>query len=329
MVMVFGLGGVIFLELIPLLGGLLGAVTLYILLRGQMRYLTIRRHWRRGVAALMLNVEAVMVFLVPLSLVVWLLVDRLQDLTLNPRQITQYLDYTAEYVRSKTGFDLWRAGNVSSLIGYFTGLGQWLVQNVFSFGVNIFILPFVLYFMLIGGRRMEHYLSALMPFSRADKRDIMAEVVLIVRSNAIVIPLLALTQGVAAYLGYLIFGVREPLFWGVVTCFATILPVVGAALVWFPLAVFLMLEQRWGMGVGLMLYGGLFVTQIDNVMRMVMQKKMADTHPLITILGVIVGLPLFGFLGLIFGPLMLALFTLCLDLFKRGYIDPPFSDSSL
>ena len=69
------------------------------------------------------------------------------------------------------------------------------------------------------------------------------------------------------------------------------------------------------------MYGGLVVTQIDNLVRMVMQKKMADTHPLVTILGVLIGLPLFGFMGVIFGPLLLAMFVFFVHIFKRKYLD--------
>ena len=124
-----------------------------------------------------------------------------------------------------------------------------------------------------------------------------------------------------AYVGYLVFGVSSPLFWGVLTCFSTILPIVGTALVWLPLALYMGLDGNWGAGIGLAMYGGLVVTQIDNLVRMVMQKKMADTHPLVTIFGVFIGLSLFGFMGVIFGPLMLAMFIFCVNIFKRTYLD--------
>ncbi len=147
---------------------------------------------------------------------------------------------------------------------------------------------------------METYCREILPFDRGAARSVMREIHMIVRSNAIVIPLLAVSQGVVAYVGYLAFGVPEPLFWGVLTCFATILPIVGTALVWLPLAAYMSLDGNWGQGVGLVMYGTLVVTQVDNLVRMVMQKKMADVHPLITIFGVFIGLSLFGFMGVIF-----------------------------
>lgn len=149
----------------------------------------------------------------------------------------------------------------------------------------------------------------------------MREVHMIVRSNAIGIPLLAVVQGIVAYIGYLIFGAPSPLFWGVLTCFATIIPIFGTALVWLPLAGYMALAGEWGPAVGLTLYGGLVVTHVDNVVRFVMQKKLADTHPLVTIFGVFIGLSLFGFMGVIFGPLLLEMFVFCVNIFKKRYLD--------
>ena len=63
------------------------------------------------------------------------------------------------------------------------------------------------------------------------------------------------------------------------------------------------------------------VSNTDNVVRSFLVKRMADTHPLITIFGVIIGLGLFGFMGVIFGPLMLAIFVLCVQIFKEEYLD--------
>ena len=305
-VLIAGLGLTIFAELTPFLGGLLGAVTIYVLLRRQMWFLSERRRWRRSLAASLLLGEAIFFFLVPISLIVWMVVDKIQGVALDPQSVITPVRHVAGLIQQKTGYDLWSESNLQSVLGYLPRAGQWLVGGIVNFAVNLVVLLFVLYFMLIGGLRMETYCR---------------EIHMIVRSNAIVIPLLAVSQGVVAYVGYLAFGVPEPLFWGVLTCFATILPIVGTALVWLLLAAYMSLDGNWGQGVGLVMYGTLVVTQVDNLVRMVMQKKMADVHPLITIFGVFIGLSLFGFMGVIFGPLMLAMFVFCVNVFKRRYLD--------
>ena len=320
-VLILGLGVTIFIELTPFLGGVLGAMTIYVLLRRQMHYLTACRKWRRSLAASLLLGEAVLCFLVPISLIVWMVVNQVQDIALAPESVVEPLKHIAALIHDKTGYNLWQEKNITSLVGVIPRLGQWVLGSIMDFGINIIVLLFVLYFMLIGGLRMETYCRELLPFNRRTARSAMREIHMIVRSNAIVIPLLAVSQGIVAYIGYLVFGVSSPLFWGVLTCFSTILPIVGTALVWLPLALYMGLDGNWGAGIGLAMYGGLVVTQIDNLVRMVMQKKMADTHPLVTIFGVFIGLSLFGFMGVIFGPLMLAMFIFCVNIFKRTYLD--------
>ena len=298
-VLIASLGVTVFLCLTPFLSGLLGAATIYVLLRGQMRVLAGRYRWRRSAAAALLTVEAVCCFLVPIALLVWMVVNKVQGVALDPQALVDSVRHVAELVRDRTGYDLWQESNLQSLLAGIPKLAQ----------------------RLVGGLRMEAYCRELLPFSRSVGRDALHEIRMIVRSNAIGIPLLAAVQGVVAYLGYLLFGAPSPLFWGVLTCLATIIPIVGTALVWLPLALYMGLEGNWGPAVGLALYGTLVVTHVDNVVRFVMQKRMADTHPLVTVFGVFVGLSLFGFMGVIFGPLLLAMFVFCVDLFKRKYLD--------
>jgi predicted PurR-regulated permease PerM len=141
-----------------------------------------------------------------------------------------------------------------------------------------------------------------------------------VRSNAIGIPLLAVVQGVVATLGYWAAGVPSPILFGFLTGFATVIPIVGTGIVWAPIVVYLGLTGNWIATIGLLAYCLLIVTNIDNIIRLIIQKKMANTHPLITVFGVILGLKLFGFWGIIFGPLMLSMFFLLLDIFKKEFI---------
>ena len=320
-VIILVLGVTIFAELTPYIGGLLGAVTIYVLLRNQMSYLTVRHRWRRSLAAALLLVEAVVCFLIPLSGIVWMFVNKVQDFTLDPQSLIDPIRHVAALIHERTGYNLLQETNISSVVAMITRMGQTFLQGIFSFGVNIIMLLFVLYFMLIGGSRMENYCRTLLPFSAIVARNVMSEIYMIVRSNAIGIPLIAVVQGAIAYVGYLICGVPSAIFWGVITCFSTILPVVGTALVWVPLSAYLAVEGNWGGAIGLMIYGVLVITQSDNVIRFILQKKMTDTHPLVTILGVLIGLPLFGFMGVIFGPLMLAMFIFFVHVFKRKYID--------
>ena len=315
------LGIVLFQQITPFLGGLLGALTIYILVRKQMILLTTKRKMKRSTAALLITTEAVFFFLIPISLVVWMLVDKLQNLNLDPQSIIAPIEEIAGIIKSKTGYDVLGSDTTSFIVSALPRIGQAVMGGISSFVINLFVLVFVLYFMLIGGIKMEAYVNAILPFNATNTEHVIHEINMIVRSNAIGIPLLAVIQGGVAMTGYFIFGAPNALLLGFLTCFATVIPMVGTGLIWFPVAVYMALTGDWPNAIGLAAYGGIIVSQLDNLIRFILQKKMADTHPLITIFGVVIGLPLFGFMGVIFGPLLLALFFLFVDMFKKEYLD--------
>lgn len=320
-VIILLLGVIIFFKMLPFLGGLLGAMTIYVLLRGQMVYLTEEKHWRHGWAAVMMLMETILLFLIPLSLFVWLLVSNLQAVNLDPHTLLVPIQHVAALIKEKTGYDMLSSGNLYAVLGWTPNVAQVLMGSIGSFAVNIIALLFILYFMLIGGKAMEAYINDIMPFNQRNKQNVLHEFHMVVRSNAIGVPLLAVLQGATAMIGYFIFGVPGAFLWGVVSCFATIIPVVGVAIIWVPLVLYMGAIGEWGNTAGLTVYCVVVVTNVDNLIRSVLQKKMADTHPLITIFGVIIGLSLFGFMGVIFGPLLLAIFVLCVKFFKEEYLD--------
>lgn len=317
---ILGLGLLLFLKMTPFMGGILGACTIYIMVRDQMLYLTQKKKIRKSVTAIILLIEAILCFLVPLSLAVWLLISKLQTVNLDTATFVDTITNLADWIRRKTEYDLLSKENISSIASILPGIGQFLMGGISSFAVNLFVLVFVLYFMLIGGTKMEQYIYELLPFSDSNKKHVMNEINMIVRANAIGIPLLAIIQGAIATLGYYLFDAPSALLFGFLTCFATVIPIVGTTLVWFPLAAYMAISGDWPHAIGLLLYCGLIVTNIDNLIRFILQKKMADTHPLITIFGVVIGLSLFGFMGVIFGPLLISIFILCVNIFKEQYL---------
>lgn len=315
------MGIVLFVEFTPFLGGILGAFTIYILLRKQMRYLTRKRHFNRSLAAFILLMETILCFLIPLSLAVWVFVVKLQNINLNPSELIGSFEHIADLVREKTGYDVLEKDNITSIVSVLPKIGQALMGGISGFAINVAVLVLVLYFMLIGGGRMEAYIYDIMPFNKENKQDVLNEINMIVTSNALGIPLLAIIQGVIALIGYWIFKVPGAFLFGFLTCFATVIPVVGTALVWAPLALYMTLTGDWVNALGLTAYALIVITNVDNLIRFMLQKKMADTHPLITIFGVIIGLSLFGFMGVIFGPLLISVFILCFTMFKKEYLD--------
>ena len=320
-VIILFMGIIIFRQITPFLGGLLGALTIYILVRGQMRYLVEKRKLKRSLSALLITAETIFVFLIPLGLTVWMVVNKLQDINLDPQTYIAPIQQVAEFIKEKTGYDVLGKDTLTFIVSILPRIGQIIMESISSLAINLFVMIFVLYFMLIGGKKMEAYVNDILPFNETNTQEVIHEINMIVRSNAIGIPLLAIIQGGVAMIGYLLFGAPNILMLGFLTCFATIIPMVGTALVWFPVAAYLAISGDWFNAIGIAAYGAIVVSQSDNLIRFILQKKMVDTHPLITIFGVVIGLPLFGFMGVIFGPLLLSLFFLFVDMFKKEYLD--------
>ena len=320
-VIILFMGVIIFRQITPFLGGLLGALTIYILVRGQMNHLVEKRKLKRSISALLITAETIFVFLIPLGLTVWMVANKLQDINLDPQTYIAPIQQVAEFIKEKTGYDVLGKDTLSFIMSILPRIGQIIMESISSLAINLFVMIFVLYFMLIGGKKMEAYVNDILPFNETNTQEVIHEINMIVRSNAIGIPLLAIIQGGVAMIGYLLFGAPNILMLGFLTCFATIIPMVGTALVWFPVAAYLAISGDWFNAIGLFGYGAIVVSQSDNLIRFILQKKMADTHPLITIFGVVIALPIFGFMGVIFGPLLLSLFFLFVDMFKKEYLD--------
>ena len=205
-VIILFMGIIIFRQITPFLGGLLGALTIYILVRTQMTHLTEKWKLKRSVAALLITAETVMVFLVPLGLTIWLLVNQLQDINLDPQTFIAPMQQVAEFIKEKTGYDVLGKDTLSFIVSILPRIGQIIMESISSLAINLFVMVFVLYFMLIGGKKMEAYVNDILPFNETNTQEVIHEINMIVRSNAIGIPLLAIIQGGVAMIGYLLFG---------------------------------------------------------------------------------------------------------------------------
>jgi predicted PurR-regulated permease PerM len=157
---------------------------------------------------------------------------------------------------------------------------------------------------------MEAWLIQHMPLKNENVGLIGNEIKTLVISNALGIPITALLQGILGAIAYACLGVSDIPFWFVVTCISAVVPMVGSALAFIAVAILLYAEGHNIKGTLMLLYGIGIMATLDSVFRIAIQKKMGNVHPLITTFGVVVGVKLFGFIGLIFGPLLLSLFIL-------------------
>lgn len=314
------MGIVLFLKLSSFLPALLGAITLYILLHKWMFFLTEKKKWRKGWTAVLLMFFSFVVILLPVGLLVNMLSSKVSYAVQHSDELVQALKKVVGNIETRFNVTIASEENINKLGGAIAQSLPQILGATFNTLTTIFFMYFILYFMLVNGRYMENSLYEHVPLRDDNVNRLGKEIHMMVISNAIGIPLIAFVQGLIGLVGYIIIGVKEPFFWFGVTCITAMLPVVGAALAYIPLAIILFANDQTGKGIALLIFGFGIIGTVDNVLRFTLLKKIGNVHPLTTVFGVIIGLSLFGFIGLIFGPLLISLFMLLLKIYSSEFI---------
>lgn len=317
-IFIIGLGILLFRQAQPFMNGILGGFTLYILLRNFSNWLQTKI--KPLLAVWMITIGVTLFILIPVSLFSWAIVSQISGMHFDTQAIIQPAHQVIDIIEERTGFDLLSEKSLSFMVVQASSIGQKIMTGVSDLIVNLAVAIMLMFFMLWEGRKMEHYVSTIMPFEESNKREVLNKIQLMVRSNAIGIPLLAVIQGIISLGGYLLCDAPNPYLTALLTAFASIIPLVGTALIWIPVSIYFQIMGEWINALILLGYGGIIISQCDNLIRFLLQKKMANIHPLITIFGVVAGLPIFGFMGIIFGPLLVSLFLLFLDMFRKEYL---------
>lgn len=309
-------------QLFVFLPGFLGAITLYILLRNSFNYLTIRKRWRKTGTAVLFILGSLVIIALPLYFSIRLISSELSILLNNSAELVADARLVGQKIYELTGVQLMTDENILTFQKQAATIIPSLLNSSASILSNFAVMFFLLYFMLVNGREIEKFLDRFIPLKEENIDMLSLETRNMIRANAIGIPVLAIIQGVVATIGYWIFGVKDFALWGFLTGVFSMVPIVGSALIWAPLCIYLFAIDKTGKAIGLMLYAALLISNIDYVVRLTLLRKFMDVHPVITVFGVIVGLGLFGFWGVIFGPLLISYFVILIRIYMNEFGKP-------
>ena len=302
------------------LPGILGAITLYILSRGSYFYLVEKKKWSPAWTSLLFILAYTVIIVLPVYLAVILLLPKLVDIFNNPVELMVAVKTFAQKIEEAIGINVYDGENIKNTLQKVAGRLPSFLTGTANLLTNLLLMFFVLYYMLVHGKRMENYLNDLLPLKEENREILRHETNLMIRANGIGIPLLAVIQGLVGFIGYFIFGIQEYGVWGFLTGVASLIPIVGTGLIWVPLTVYLFATGHNLQGIGLGIYSLAILTNVDYVARITLLRKIGDVHPLITILGVIVGLSIFGFIGLVFGPLLVSYFIILIKIYRNEFV---------
>lgn len=317
--MILALLGFLLYSLNEFIVSFLGALIFYVLFRKFMKRLITIYRWKRWVAATLIIFISFLLIIIPLFGLIYLLIGQLQTTLSNPQDLMQ--GFNTLIVKINRFFDR-QIFSSDTLVEYIRGLADSipaiLNTSILALG-SLLMMYFLLYYLLVNTGYIEPVLSRYLPFTREGIQLLTQELDDMTKANAIAVPMIALAQGIVSTFGFWLFGMKDPLFWGVLTGCSGVLPVVGAGLIWAPAGIIMLATAESWQGIGILLYGTLIISLTDNFFRLVFARWFANVHPVITILGVIIGLQWFGLPGLVFGPLLIAYFFLLVKIYQKEF----------
>jgi predicted PurR-regulated permease PerM len=310
------LGIAIAFAVLPLAAGLIGALVLHVaaapLHRRLARYVPVR-----AAAMVVVLATALLIFL-PAA---WLLAiaidatpDALRQLHDNPTlaRISTIrvgdLAVGTRMVDASGAIISWMSGQVFNVLG-----------GAVRATLNGAVALFGLYFLLSAPPSSWSRVAAYLPFSREGADVLAIRFRQVTEATLLGTALTSVLQGAVVALGFAATGLSDPWFWGVVTAVVSVLPVFGSALVWVPGTIALAAQGRYGAAMVLGAIGAVLASNIDNVMRLIVNRRVSNLHPMTTLVGAFAGVGMLGLPGILLGPLAISYFFELTALYRREF----------
>ena len=320
--------------LLPFFGAIFWGAILALLFHPMQRWLTVRFGKRRNLAALTTLAAAILIVIIPVSVVAVTLVQevalvytRIKSGDLNFGLYFQHMFHalpaSAQQMLGRYGLDdipgiQRKLMEGASQISQFAAAQALSIgQNTFQFVVSFGVMLYLVFFLLRDGGEIGRRIRRAIPLDPAPKQHLIAKFTTVVRAKVKGNIAVAAVQGFLGGLIFWILGINGSLLWGVLMAFLSLLPAVGAAIVWVPAAVYFFMTGEIWRGVVLVLFCVVVIGLVDNVLRPILvgkDTKMPDWVVLISTLG---GMALFGINGFVIGPLVAALFMASWDIFTQ------------
>ncbi|MCR8561535.1 AI-2E family transporter [Mucilaginibacter sp. BJC16-A38] len=301
-----------------LFSSILGAIVLFTIFRPLYLILVEKKGWNKTLVTVMIIFTSLVVIILPLMSLSIMVVGKIGSINKESFNLQEWVTKIDDYAGYNFNQPHLAENTLQKLGAYATELFPSILGSAAQIIITLLVMYFLLYFMFTQMREFETGLLKYAPFREQHAVKFAVALRNSTYSNVLGQGIIALTQGTLLANGFWIFGIPDPIFWGVIGTFISFLPVVGAPTLTIPAGIILIAGGHSVKGILLMAYGLLFIGNIDNVLRMIINKRVGNTHPIISIIGVFIGIPLFGILGLVFGPLLLSYFLLLLEIYETN-----------
>ena len=298
--------------------GFFGGLLLYIALLPLYNFM-IKKKFNKKIAAIICVFVALFVIIVPLLILLGVVGNELLIFVQDANLVGNISETISTYASKITpaisddfiGQQIKNFGDYasSSLLG--------IIKNIGSFVVNLIIALFLLYFMLLQGSLLKK-IKKVIPFNKKNSEELVKKLKDVSYATVFVSGILALLQGALLTITFLIFDINGAFLWGFITAILSFIPLLGPSLVWIPAAIIQLLQGEYWTAAGVLI-AGIILSNVDNLIRPYLGKSLSRIHPLVTLIGIFIGVLLFGIIGVFVGPLLLAFLVLVLKMFKEEY----------
>ncbi len=191
-------------------------------------------------------------------------------------------------------------------------------QNALDLVVGFFVMLYLAFFLLRDGMALSRRIRAAVPLAPEHRRQLAAKFITVIRATVKGNILVAAAQGALGGLAFWFFGIKGALLWAVIMGFLSLLPAIGAGLIWLPVAVYFLVTGAVWQGVALIAYGVLVIGLVDNVLRPILVGKDTQMPDYLVLVSTIGGMAVFGINGFVIGPVIAAMFMAVWDLFATA-----------
>lgn len=315
---ILGLSYLLLTNLYFIIDALLGAILLAILSVKSIRILE-NRKIKTVMAEWIYLIGCIIAVLLPILAIIFIVKNQWNSIYNFLNHYSQSIEIMGDKINQQFGVDMVNAELVKSIAVKVSSFVPKILNSSLDLLTTLGVMFFLLYFFIKEGSALRKGALSMLPLKESNRDNLYHLIYQSVLSNALMMPLVALVQAIIAWIGYLIVGVNNSIIWFIATFLASMIPFFGAALIYIPLGILLFFKGQQTSGIFILLWGFLAVSSSDNILRIFFMKKFDNTHPLITFLGVLAGLNIFGFLGIIYGPLCISLLLILIKIYREEY----------
>lgn len=274
---------------------------------------------RRGLSALISCLLVVFVVVLPLTLLTTAVAGELAKvIPVLPAQISSLMDSQTstlgrvfDWLESRFGIETARSqqflvDQLQRTSAYVLGFSWNLLGNIVGGIVKAFFVLFTMYYLFRDGEKIVKRLPEILPLKKESGEAIMTRIKEVVGASVYGVVTIAALQGLLGGLAFWVLGVPSPLLWAVLMTFVCMIPLAGSFLVWLPLAIYLIATGHWTKAILLVAWGVLIVSTVDNFLRPKLIRNQTRLHELFVFFSVLGGITVFGLLGIVLGPVVLA-----------------------